>query len=120
FARDFGFATAYAPGTLPAGSGAGQASAFDGGATSPGWSGGRFATEILLNSIYMLTSYALIADDTPWAKTRLPFARELLVSMENRDHWDPGQRNGILKAESAGSTGDEQTAFALMERAPPE
>ena len=48
----------------------------------------------------------------PWAKTRLPFARELLVSMENRDHWDPARaRTGILKAESAAAGESEQTVF---------
>jgi xylan 1,4-beta-xylosidase len=119
FTRDFGFATAYAPSTVPGGgpgrAGGGPVSAFDGargGAAGPGWSGGKLASEVLLNSIYMLTSYALAADDTPWAKTRLPFARELLLSLENRDHWDPAKRTGILKAESAAANGPEETAFA--------
>src|SRR5262249_49535638 len=52
--------------------------------------------------------------------TRLPFARELLTSMENRDHWDPAKRTGILKAESAAATGDELTAFGHIPHAPPE
>jgi hypothetical protein len=114
FARDFGFASTYAPGAMPAtsaGPGGRPVSAFDGAGSNPGWSGGEMASEVLLNSLYMLTSYALMADDTPWAKTRLPFARELLVSLENRDHWDPAQRTGILKAESSGSKGPEQTVF---------
>ncbi len=77
--------------------------------------GSFMSTESLLNGIYLLTSYALLADDTPWSKTRLPFARELLTSMENRDHWDPEKRNGILKAESNKSDeGAEVTAYAGM------
>lgn len=118
FARDFGFGSAYAPGASP--STQPGTSAFDGAGTSPGWSGGKMATEVLLNSIYMLTSYALLADDTPWARTRLPFARELMVSLENRDHWDPEKRNGILKADSEGAAGEEQTALATIAGAPPE
>jgi hypothetical protein len=85
FAHDFGYHTAYTPGPV-------SAEELRGGAP--------MATEELLNAVYMLTSYALLADDTPWAKTRLPFARELMTSMENRDHWDPEKRTGILKAES--------------------
>jgi xylan 1,4-beta-xylosidase len=120
FARDFGFASAYAPGAAVAPSpGRPGTSAFDGAGHGPGWAGGQFASEILLNAIYMLTGYALMADDTPWAKTRLPFARELLASLENRDHWDPAQRTGILKAESASAAGPEQTAFSLIPNCPP-
>ncbi|HVT80428.1 MAG TPA: glycoside hydrolase family 52 protein, partial [Phycisphaerae bacterium] len=109
FNRDFGFGTAYAPRSAPPGM-AGS-SAFDGAGTSPGWSGGGYGTEVLLNAIYMLTSYALLADDTPWAKTRLPFARELLASLEKRDHWDPERRTGILKGESASAPAGEKTRF---------
>jgi xylan 1,4-beta-xylosidase len=115
FARDFGIGSAYAPGTVPATPGRGGQTAFDGargGAAGPGWSGGRLASEVLLNTIYMLTSYALLADDMPWAKTRLPFARELLASLENRDHWDPAKRTGVLKGQSASADGPELTAFA--------
>lgn len=98
FAHDFGYQTAYTPG--PA-----SAEELRGGPP--------MATEELLNAVYMLTSYALLADDTPWAKTRLPFARELMTSMENRDHWDPERRTGILKAETdRGTPGRmEVTAF---------
>jgi hypothetical protein len=98
FAHDFGYHTAYTPG--PA-----SAEELRGGPS--------MATEELLNAVYMLTSYALLADDTPWAKTRLPFARELMTSMENRDHWDPEKRTGILKAESdrSGKARAEITTF---------
>ena len=117
FARDFGFGSAYAPGAAAVAAGPGRTalSAFDGTGGGPGWAGGTLASEILLNAIYMLTSYALMADDTPWAKTRLPFARELLVSLENRDHWDPARRTGILKAQSAAASGPEQTVFASLQ-----
>ncbi len=111
FARDFGFGSAYAPPSVPAAASAGRGT-FDAAGDSPGWSGGKFATEILLNSVNMLAGYALVAQDTPWAKTRLPFARELLSGLENRDHPDPAQRTGILKADSAFAEGGERTVFA--------
>ncbi|MCL2648807.1 MAG: glycoside hydrolase family 52 protein, partial [Phycisphaerales bacterium] len=81
FAHDFGFHSCYA---------------------TPSTSAAAFvtSTEDILNGVYLLTSYALLADDTPWAKTRLPFARELMINMENRDHWDPEKRTGIMKAQS--------------------
>lgn len=110
FARDFGLGAAYAPRSAAAGNPG--SSAFDGAGTAPGWSGGEYAAEVLLNSIYMLTSYALLADDTPWARTRLPFARELLASLEKRDHWDPERRSGILKGESTAAPAGEKTRFA--------
>jgi len=104
FVHDFGFLTAYSPSGT---------SAYEGTGKDP--QGTPMATEQLLNGVYLLTSYALLADDTPWAKTRLPFARELMVSMENRDHWDPEKRIGILKAqtERAGA-GGEVTAMSAL------
>jgi xylan 1,4-beta-xylosidase len=119
FARDFGFASTCAPGTSTPAAGRSSASVFDGAGRNPGWAGGQFASEILLNALYMLTGYALMADDTPWAKTRLPFARELMASLEARDHWDPAQRTGILKAESASAGAPERTAFSNLPDCPP-
>jgi hypothetical protein len=102
FAHDFGFHSCYSPAGVSAYEGPNRSGA-----------GSYMSTEVLLNGIYLLTSYALLADDTPWAKTRLPFARELLTSMENRDHWDPERRNGLLKAESEKTgSGVEVTAVA--------
>jgi len=101
FAHDFGFHSCYSPAGV---------SAYE--AANKSGAGSFMSTEVLLNGVYLLTSYALLADDTPWAKTRLPFARELLTSMENRDHWDPERRNGLLKAESGKvGTGAETTAY---------
>src|SRR4029079_10844784 len=74
FVHDFGYHTTYTPASVSAGETAGK--------SGPG---SFMSTEELLNGVYLLTSYALLADDTPWAKTRLPFARELMVSMENRE-----------------------------------
>ena len=104
--RDMGVATTYAPPT----SSASERSNITG-------VGSYMTSESLLNAVYMLTCYALSADDNPWAKTRLPFARELLISMENRDHHDVAQRNGILKAESilCGPKGAEVTTFAPVD-----
>ncbi|HUO11043.1 MAG TPA: glycoside hydrolase family 52 protein [Phycisphaerae bacterium] len=111
FAHDFGYHGCYTPAGVSAYESANRTGA-----------GSFMSTEVLLNGVYLLTSYALLADDTPWAKTRLPFARELLTNMENRDHWDPERRNGLLKAESEKvGTGAEVTAFVgageVLERA---
>jgi hypothetical protein len=78
---------------------------------------GYVTSESVLSAIYMLTSYALTADDTPWSRTRLPFARELLASLENRDHHNAEMRNGILKATSTlcGPKGAESTSFTEMD-----
>jgi hypothetical protein len=106
--HDMGIADAYSPTTTSAAE----------RANTRGPSG-FLTSESVLSAVYLLTSYALTADDNPWAKTRLPFARELLVSMENRDHHDPAQRNGILKAESilCGPRGAESTTFASVDDA---
>jgi hypothetical protein len=112
FARDCGLGSCYSPNGMSA-------------SERPGMRGtGAFmSTESLLNGVYLLTSYALVADDTPWSKTRLPFARDLLTSMENRDDTDPQKRTGILKAEAAqAGDGAEVTAYlgcgAALERVP--
>ncbi|MGN6367952.1 MAG: glycoside hydrolase family 52 protein [Phycisphaerae bacterium] len=101
FTHDFGFRSCY----TPAGVSACEVADCSG-------AGSFMSTECLLNGVYLLTSYALLADDTPWAKTRLPFARELMTNMENRDHWDPEKRNGLMKAESEKvGAGAEVTAY---------
>jgi hypothetical protein len=99
FARDCGLGSCYSP---------------SGTSASENWSGhaALMSTESLLNGVYLLTSYALVADDTPWAKTRLPFARDLLLSMEQRDDAVAEKRTGILKRESAKAAGGEVTAYA--------
>ena len=101
FAHDFGYRSCYTQAGVSAYEGENRSGA-----------GSFMSTEVLLNGVYLLTSYALLADDTPWAKTRLPFARELMTNMENRDHWDPERRNGLLKAESEKvGSGAEVTAY---------
>jgi hypothetical protein len=90
FARDCGLGSCYSPSGTSSSERAGMRGA-----------GAFMSTESLLNGVYLLTSYALVADDTPWAKTRLPFARDLLLSMENRDAAEAEKRTGILKEESA-------------------
>jgi xylan 1,4-beta-xylosidase len=112
FARDCGLGSCYSPNGISSSERTGMRG------------GGAFmSTESLLNGVYLLTSYALVANDTPWSKTRLPFARDLLTSMENRDNTDPVKRTGILKAEAAqAGDGAEVTAYvgcgAALERVP--
>jgi hypothetical protein len=104
FVHDFGYHTTYTPASTSALERANVKGA-----------GSFMSAEELLNGVYLLTSYALLADDTPWAKTRLPFARELMVNLENRDHWDPEKRTGILKAESEKvGSGAEATGLAFL------
>ncbi len=57
-------------------------------------------TEELLNGAYLLTGYVIATDDVSWgAKNRSVF-EDVLISMENRDHYDAAKRDGIIKGES--------------------
>ena len=75
------------------------------------------ATEELLNGIYCICAYALYTDDKEWLEKRADILRELLRSMENRDHHDPARRDGILKATSArsGLSGKESTTYDALD-----
>ncbi len=74
-------------------------------------------TEELLNGIYCIAAYAISTKDMEWIRKRADIARELLISMENRDHFDPAKRNGILKAESmrCGESGKEITTYDSLD-----
>jgi len=74
-------------------------------------------SEELLNGVYLLASYAIVSDDEPWSRTRLATAKELLDSLEARDHVDPAKRTGILKAESSicGPKGAEITTYDSLD-----
>jgi len=56
--------------------------------------------EQLLNGVYCASAYALKGGDREWSARRLPVGREMLTSMENREHWDPSRRDGILRGQS--------------------
>ena len=73
--------------------------------------------EELLNGIYCICAYALYTGDMEWMKKRATVLRELLCSMENRDHHDPAKRDGILKATSSrcGQTGKESTTYDALD-----
>jgi len=74
-------------------------------------------TEELLNGIYCLTACALAGDDPGWPLRQKGIALELLWSMENRDHYLPEKRNGILKGESwqCGARGREITTYDALD-----
>jgi len=57
-------------------------------------------TEQLLNGAFCAAGCALKGGDKVWARARLPVARDILASMENREHFDPSKRNGLLVAQS--------------------
>ncbi len=79
---------------------------------------GFMTTEELLNGIYCLVAYALSAQDSAWAAKRLGIARELLESLEQRDHHDPALRNGLLRGESVRcGTGREITTYDCLDHA---
>jgi hypothetical protein len=73
--------------------------------------------EELLNGIYLLCGYALASGDARWPKKQAPIFRELLVSLERRDHFDPSSWDGILKGESdrVGETGAEITSYDALD-----
>ncbi len=73
-------------------------------------------TEQLLNGAYCAAACALRGGDTAWAEARLPVAREILASMENREHFDPSRRKGMLIAQSDRvGTGAEITTYDALD-----
>jgi hypothetical protein len=74
--------------------------------------------EQLLNGIYCASAHALKGGDREWSARRLPVAREMIVSMETREHWDPAKRDGILRGQSdrVGS-GSEITTYDALDPA---
>lgn len=73
--------------------------------------------EELLNGIYCIAAYALHTGDKAWMEKRAEVLRQLMISMENRDHYDPAKRDGILKATSSrtGKTGKESTTYDALD-----
>ncbi|MFW6062030.1 MAG: glycoside hydrolase family 52 protein, partial [Planctomycetota bacterium] len=107
FTHDMGTGTVYAP--------AGR-----GGYEMPESTGYSFmTTEELLNGVYLLAGYALATDDGDFLARHDKTARELLTSMQHRDHHEPAKRNGILKGESSkvGRTGREITSYDALDPA---
>jgi hypothetical protein len=76
-------------------------------------------TEELLNGIYLFTGYTLFTEDLDWMNNRKAAARELVISMENRDHYDAYKRDGIMKAETVlcGEHGKEITTYDSLDHA---
>lgn len=73
-------------------------------------------TEELLNGIYCAAAYALKGENLEWRHRRLPVAQEMITSMENREHFDPARRDGILKAQSDHvGTGKEITTYDALD-----
>ena len=77
----------------------------------------HMTTEELLNGIYCICAYALHTKDSTWLEKRAEVLRKLLCSMENRDHFDPTKRDGILKAVSSRSrlNGKESTTYDALD-----
>jgi xylan 1,4-beta-xylosidase len=73
--------------------------------------------EELLNGIYCIASYAITTKDMKWIHKKAGIVVDLLISMENRDHYDPLKRNGILKGESmrCGESGKEITTYDALD-----
>ena len=76
-------------------------------------------TEELLNGVYLLAGYILASGDKAWASKRGEIAVQLLSSMENRDHFDPALRNGILEGISTrgGQEAHEITTYDSLDHA---
>ena len=73
-------------------------------------------TEELLNGIYCAAAFALKGENPEWRHRRLPVAREMITSMENREHFDPARRDGILRAQSDRvGTGKEITTYDALD-----
>lgn len=78
---------------------------------------GYMTTEELLNGIYCISAYALSTREQEWLDKHSSIGLELMASMENRDHYDPARRNGIIKAESlkCGDHGREITTYDCLD-----
>jgi len=73
-------------------------------------------TEQLLNGAFCAAGYALRGGERGWSRRRLPVAREILASLENREHYDQARRNGILLAQSDRvGTGGEITTYDALD-----
>jgi hypothetical protein len=107
FAHDQGNYTAYSP----SGRSAYEMAGLDGVYS-------YMTMEQLLNGTYCASAYALKGGDPEWSKRRLPVAKELLASLENREHWDPAKRDGILRGESERvGSGSEITTYDALDPA---
>ena len=75
-------------------------------------------TEQLLNGAYCAAACALLGDDKNWSQRRLPVAVQLLESLENREHFDPALRDGVLRGQSERvGTGSEITTYDALDHA---
>lgn len=73
-------------------------------------------TEQLLNGAYCAAAWAIKGGDADWNRRRLPIARDILASLENREHADPAKRDGILRAQSDRvGTGCEITTYDALD-----
>lgn len=57
--------------------------------------------EQLVNWVCCAVSYARATGDHPWVQANLRIFRACLKSLENRDHPDPRQRDGVMSADSS-------------------
>lgn len=56
--------------------------------------------EELLNWVLCAALYFKATEDRPWLARRAPLLAECLESMQNRDHRDPAQRDGLMSFDS--------------------
>lgn len=75
-------------------------------------------TEQLLNGVYCIAGCALKAGDAAWSRDRMTVGRELIASLENREHFDPVRRDGILRGQSERvGKGQEITTYDALDHA---
>ncbi len=107
FAHDMGSHSAYAP--------AGRSGYELGGTHAYAF----MTTEELLNGCYLLTACLLHSNDDAWTRGHRSVLTELITSLENRDHHDAAERDGLLKARSerCGEAGIEITTYDALDPA---
>ncbi|MDX2082216.1 MAG: glycoside hydrolase family 52 protein [Terrimicrobiaceae bacterium] len=75
-------------------------------------------TEQLLNGAYCTAGVALLGADDAWARRHIPLAQDLISSMENREHYQPALRDGILRGQSdRAGRGREVTTYDAIDHA---
>lgn len=75
-------------------------------------------TEQLLNGVFCSAAVAISGGDPAWAARHGELARRLLSSIENREHFEPSLRDGILRGQSSrAGRGAEVTTYDALDHA---
>ena len=77
----------------------------------------HMTAEQLTNFVCCAAAYTHATGDAAWVERRRETVNDCLVSLENRDHHDPEQRNGVIGSDSSrcGPLGSEITTYDSLD-----